>query len=67
MPLIIRNCIFPYKQKNYFNENGLFFQEITFIAEFPSSNFLLPIYLEGGKRNFQVANFRLATVNFEPC
>ena len=46
------------------------FQEITFITEFPGSNFLLLIYLyilTGGKWGFQVANLLLATINFEPC
>ena len=45
---------------------GLVFQEITFIPEFPGSNFLLPIFLTGGKWDFQVANLLLAAVNFEP-
>ena len=45
---------------------GLVFQEITFIPEFPGSNFLLPTFLTGGKWDFQVANLLLATVNFEP-
>ena len=45
---------------------GLFFQEITFITEFPGST-LLPTFLTDGKWNFQVANLLLATVNFEPC
>ena len=44
---------------------GLFFQEITFIIEFPGSNFLLPTFLIGGKWDFQEANLLLATVNFE--
>ena len=35
---------------------GLVFQEITFIPEFPGSNFLLPTFLTGGKWDFQVAN-----------
>ena len=46
---------------------GLFFQEITFITEFPGSNFLLPTCLTGGYWDFQVANLLLATVNFKPC
>ena len=45
---------------------GLFFQEITFRTEFPGSNLLLPIFLTGGKLDFEVANLLLATVNFEP-
>ena len=47
-------------------KNGLFFQEITFITEFPGSNFLLPTFLTGDKLDFQVANLLLDTVNFEP-
>ena len=46
---------------------SLLFQEITLRTEFPGSNFLLPIFLTGGKLDFQVANLLLATVNFEPC
>ena len=48
---------------------GLFFQEITFITEFPhvpGSNFLLPTFLADGIWDFPVANLLLATVNFEP-
>ena len=45
---------------------GLFFQEITFITEFPGSNFLLLTFLTGGKRDFHVANLLFATVDFEP-
>ena len=45
---------------------GLFFQEITFIIEFPGSNFLQPPFFIGGKLDVQVANLILATVNFEP-
>ena len=45
---------------------GLFFQEITFITEFPDSNLLLPTFLAGSKWDFPVANLLLATVNFEP-
>ena len=48
-------------------EMGLFFQKITFIMEFPGRNFLLPIFLTGGKWDFQVGNLPLATVHFEPC
>ena len=47
-------------------KTDLFFQEITFITEFPVSNFLLPAFLAGGKWDFPVANLLLATVNFEP-
>ena len=46
---------------------SLFFQEITFRTEFPGSNFLLPTFLTSGKRDFEVANLLLATVNVEPC
>ena len=46
---------------------GLFFQEITFITEFPGSNFLLPTFLADSQWDFLVANLLLATVNFEPC
>ena len=45
---------------------GLFCQEITLFTEFPGSNLLLPMFLTGGKWDFQVANLLLATVNFEP-
>ena len=41
---------------------GLFFQKITFIMEFPGSNFLLPTFLTVGKWDYQVANLLLATV-----
>ena len=57
---------FVLKQKNFFSEIGLFFQETTFITEFSDSNSLLPMFLTGGKWDFQVANLLLATVNFEP-
>ena len=40
MHLTIENCALSNKQKNYFSEIGLFFQEISFITEFPGSNFL---------------------------
>ena len=42
---------------------GLFFQEITFITEFPGSNFLLPTFLIGGKWDFQVADLLLLISN----
>ena len=41
MPLTIWNRISSYKQQNYFSENGLILQEITFITELSGSNFLL--------------------------
>ena len=64
MPLTIWNCVLSYKQKNYFRriisvKIDLFFQEITLIAKFPGSNFLLPTFLTGGKWNFQVTNLLL--------
>ena len=45
---------------------GFFFHDIPFIIEFPGSNFLLPTFLTGDKRDFQGANLLLATINFEP-
>ena len=74
MPLTMWNYVLSYKHKNSFRENWLVlpFQEITFTTEFPDSNFLLPIFLTGGKWDFQVANLLwdfqvanllLATVN----
>ena len=66
MPLALWNCVLSNKQKNYFSENWLvFFQKITFIKEFPGSNFLLPTFLTGGKWDFQMANLLLAPVNFK--
>ena len=63
MPLTIWNCVLTYKKNNYFSEIGLFFQEITFRTELAGSNFLLPIFLTGGKWDFEMANLLLATVN----
>ena len=64
MPLATWNCVLSYKQQqHYFRKNG---QEITFITEFPGSNFLIPRFLTGGKWDFQVANLLLATANFKP-
>ena len=51
---------------NYFSENWLFFQEITFITEFQGSKILLPTFSLGGKWGFEVADLLLAIVNFEP-
>ena len=65
MPLTILNYVLSYIHKYYFSENHLFFQEITFITEFPCGNILLPMFLTGGKCDFQVGNLLLATVNFE--
>ena len=48
MPLTIWNCVLSYKKKNYFSENRLVLQEITFRTEFPGSNILLPTFLTGG-------------------
>ena len=67
MPLTIWHCVLPYKQKNHFSENRLVLPRITFITELPGSNILLPTFLTGSKRDFQVANLLLATVNFELC
>ena len=66
MHLTTWNCVLSYKQVNYFSD-FFFFQEITFITELPGSNFLQPIFLTGGKWDFQVASLLLATGNFEPC
>ena len=75
MPLTIWNFVCYYAYRIVFcliNRRiisvkiGLFFQEITFITEFPGSNVLLPKFLTGGKWDFRVANLLLATVNFEP-
>ena len=44
---------------------GLFFQEVTFITEFPDSTFLLPRFLTDGKWDFQVANLVLLISNLE--
>ena len=66
MPLTIWNCVMSYKQNNFFSDISLLFQKITSITVFPSSNFLLPTFLTGGKWAFYVANVLLATVNFKP-
>ena len=66
MPLTIWNCVCLTKGRVISAKTGLFFQEITFITEFPGSNVLLPTFLTGSKRDFQVANLLLATVNFKP-
>ena len=45
-------CFLSSQQKNYFSEIGSFFQEITFITEFPGSNYILNRWqmgLSGGK------------------
>ena len=42
---------------------GLFIQEITFISEFPGSNYFLPRLLTGGKWYFQMANLLLLIWN----
>ena len=47
-------------------KNCLFIQEITFRTEFPGSNLLQHTCLTGGNWDFEVANYLLATVNFEP-
>ena len=66
MPLTIWNYVLSYKRKNYFSENGLFFQEITLRTEFPGSNFLLPTFSTGGKWDFEVANFYLLLLISNP-
>ena len=68
MPLTLWNCVLSdkQKQKSYFSENLHVLQEITFITEFPGSNFLLPTFLAGGKWDFPVVNLLLAAVNFKP-
>ena len=43
----------------------MFFQEITFITEFPGSNFLLPTIQTGSKWDFQVENLLLLILNPE--
>ena len=67
MPLTIWNCVCLTKGRVISVKIGLFFQEITFITEFPGMNFLLPTFLAGSKWDFLMANLLLATVNFEPC
>ena len=57
---------FVLNRRNISMKIGLFFQDITFITEFPGSKFLLPTFLTGGIWDFQVANLLLATVHFEP-
>ena len=65
--LTIWNCVSLVNRRNISVKIGLFFQEITFITEFPGSIFSLPKFLTSGKWDFQGANLLLATVNFEPC
>ena len=45
---------------------GFYFPDITSTTEFPGSNILLPTFSIGSKRDFQVANLPLATLNFDP-
>ena len=45
---------------------GLFFQEITFITEFPGSNFLLPTFLTGDKWDFRWQIPYLPLLNLDP-
>ena len=66
MPLTIWNCVCLLKGRVSSVKIGLFFHEITFITEFPGSNFLLLTFLAGSKWDFPVANLLLATFNFEP-
>ena len=67
MPLIIWNYVFHKNRRNISVKMSLFGKGITFITEFPSSNFLLATFLTGSKWEFQCANLPLATVDFEPC
>ena len=62
MPLTICNCVLSYRRISSV-KIGLFYQ-ITFITDFSGSHFLLPIFLTGGKWDFQVESLLLATVNF---
>ena len=55
MPLTIWNCVCLINRRIISVKIGLFFQEITFITQFPGSNFLLPTFLTGGKWDFQGA------------
>ena len=63
MPLTIWNYVWSYKQKLFFSKIGFYFMEINFTTEFSGSNFLLPTFSAGGKRDILL----LASVNFEPC
>ena len=56
---------FVVKQKINLSENWLGLPRNYFISEFPSSNFLLPTFLTGGKWDFQVANLLLLISNSE--
>ena len=67
MPLTIWNCVCLTKGRVSSVKIGLFFQEITFITEFPGSNFLLPTFLAGSKIGFSGGKCATyCTVNFEP-
>ena len=46
IPLTIWNCVLPYNWRIISVKTALFFQEITFITEFPGSNFLLSTFLK---------------------
>ena len=54
------------QSSNFTGKIGFYFPEINFTKEFPGSNFLLPTFSIGSKRDFKVENLLLATVNFEP-
>ena len=67
MPLTIRIVFSLTSSQVIFEEKiGFYFPEITLTTEFPGRNFLLPTFLIGSKRDFQVAYMPLATVNFKP-
>ena len=59
IPLPIWNCVYLINRRIISVKIGLFFQEITFIIEFPGSNFLLHTFLAGGKWDFQGTNLLL--------
>ena len=63
MPLTIWNSVLSNKQNNYFNGKHLALLRNYFHNRFPSSNFLLPTVLTGGKMGFQVANWLLLISN----
>ena len=55
-PLTTWNCVLSYNRRIISVNISFFFQEITFITEFPGSIFSLPTFFKGGKWDFQVAN-----------
>ena len=54
------------QSSNFEGKIGFYIPEITLTTEFTGSNFSLPTFSIGSKRDFQVANLPLAPVNFEP-